>query len=213
MPNLTASQMPRTVRRGDASDELVLAAQAHGMVSIDTETTGLDPRLARLCTIQIHVPDWGTEVIQVESDTAPEHVRLLVESADVTKVFHHAVFDLGFLRAQFGISSSQVRCTKIAAKLLWPGQKRRQSLAGLTEDLLGEPMPKAEQLSDWTRPDLTDAQVTYAARDAEVLPPLLGKLQEELGDRDLLQLASACWLHIPTRVELEAQDFGDVFSY
>lgn len=213
MNNLVVGTARRTVQSGDASAELLQAAVAEGLVAIDTETTGLDPHASRLCTIQLHVPRWGTEVVQVQEGAVPSRVITLVTSPEVVKLFHHAVFDLGFLRAEYGVRAAAVKCTKVAAKILWPNQQERQSLAGLSQDLLGVPMEKEQRMSDWTRNDLSPAQVVYAARDAEVLALLLPQLTQLLEAQDLSELAVRCWTHIPLRVELEQRDLGDVFSY
>ncbi|MFC7489424.1 MULTISPECIES: hypothetical protein [unclassified Knoellia] len=213
MNDLTAGTVRRMVQRGDASDDLVHAALAEGLAAVDTETTGLDPSTARLCTIQIHVPGWGTEVVQLRDGSPPSRVIELVTAQQVVKIFHHAVFDLSFLHAEYGVAAASVKCTKVAAKILWPHQKERQSLAALSRDVLGVPMEKEQRMSDWTRSHLSPAQVAYAARDAEVLPLLLPHLTQMLSAADLLNLATRCWTHIPLRVELEQRGLGDVFSY
>ena len=200
-------------QHGDVTLALFHAARQRGMMAIDTETTGLDPRTSTLCTVQSHVPGWGTEIMIVDPVITPTRLLTLVSTDDIVKVFHHAIFDLGFIRHTYQSQARAVACTKVAAKLLWPGMKERQSLKGLAKYLLGIEMDKTQRLSDWSRARLTDAQLQYAATDAEILPPLLEAMTEQLRQRQLLELAEACWQHIPTRVELEERELGDVFTY
>ena len=49
-------------------------------------------------------------------------------------------------------------------------------LSGMVERLLGKPLDKAMQLSDWDRRPLTDKQIKYAAQDAHILLALHDKL-------------------------------------
>jgi ribonuclease D len=123
------------------------------------------------------------------------------------------MFDLGFIRHTYGLQARSVACTKIAAKLLWPDVKERQSLQGLAKYLLDVDLDKRLRLSDWSHAMLTDEQLRYAATDAEILPPLLEAITKHLGQRELFELAQACWEHIPTRVELEERSLVDVFTY
>src|SRR5215203_6027044 len=49
---------------------------------------------------------------------------------------------------------------------------------------LGEELNKGQQKADWGG-ELTDEMLTYAAKDAEVLPPLREKLAAKVEDADL----------------------------
>src|SRR5215204_4818509 len=49
---------------------------------------------------------------------------------------------------------------------------------------LGEELDKEQQKADWGR-ELTDEMLLYAAKDAEVLPPLREKLAAKVADADL----------------------------
>jgi len=197
----------------DASEQLLHAATRAGIVAIDTETTGLDPKSARLQTIQAHVPGYGTEVIRVEVDTPPTRIGHLLADSRIIKVFHHALFDLGFLYESFDFQAQQVRCTKVAAKILWPGDKDRHSLKGLVWYFDRERLDKTEQTSDWTRREFTEAQIRYAARDAEVLPGLLDRLTAEADSAAMFPLVQQAWDFLPTRVLLDSRGTGDVFAY
>uniref|UniRef100_A0ABF7PQA7 diDNase n=2 Tax=Rhodococcus ruber TaxID=1830 RepID=A0ABF7PQA7_9NOCA len=201
------------VRDGDLSSSFLAAARQCGRVTIDTETTGLSPKIDGLCTVQLHVPGVGTEIVRVDPTLQPTRLLQVLAAEEIVKGFHHAVFDLGFLRHTFQSKARSVVCSKVAAKILWPHDKDRQSLAGLAHLLLGVVLDKTPRLSDWSQPELTKTQVHYAAVDVEILPPILDELDRLLSERQLRELAVACWHHIPAHVELLEHNLGDVFTY
>lgn len=204
--------LPVVLRDGDISPELHAAAMAEGLAACDTETTGLDCRRDQLRLVQVHVPGSGTELVRI-TDAEAKYLTDLIASPAVTKVFHHATFDLSFLQKLLGIRAVSVVCTKVAAKLLWPDDRAAQRLTGLTERYLNVVLDKSQQTSDWSAPHLSAAQVTYAATDVLHLPFLYERVSAELQAQELLELATACWAHLPVRAELEHRGFGDVFAY
>jgi ribonuclease D len=122
------------------------------------------------------------------------------------------VFDLSFYAAAWGACPAAVRCTKVASKVLEPGAGNH-SLAPLLDRWLGVRLDKTLQTSDWSAASLSEAQIRYAANDAEHLPALLAALSAALADTGRLDLVAACWDHLPTRARLESEGFGDVFAY
>ena len=42
-------------------------------------------------------------------------------------------------------------------------QSKQRGLSGLAERILGKPLDKKEQISDWTKRPLKSSQITYAA--------------------------------------------------
>lgn len=189
------------------------AAESAGIVAIDTETTGLDPKSARLQTVQLHVPGHGTEVVRIDLAAPPAGIGRLIRTGVVAKIFHHALFDLAFLYASFGFEAQQVRCTKVAAKVIWPGERDKHSLKGLLWYFDHDQLDKSEQTSDWTRQNFSDAQIRYAARDAEVLPRLHDQLAAEADAAGLAAIIERAWAFLPTQVLLESRGAGDVFTY
>ena len=200
-----------SVRSGDASTELITEARKTGIVACDIETTGLDWRHDSIQTCQVFVPDIAIEIVRIESDT-PAFLQELLEDQRIKKVFHHAMFDLRFLYANWGTIASNVACTKIAAKILEPKAKSH-SLKPILKKRLGINISKELAKSDWTVETLEPEQIRYAANDVAFLPRLLNVLEDELRKSDRLALAQACFQHIPTRVVLEVNGYGDVFTY
>ena len=83
--------------------------------------------------------------------------------APSTVVFAHNYAYDGRMLTRLGLRPRLVYDTCRAARILYEGQAR---LADLSERLLGTPMAKEMQVSDWGRRPLSREQIAYAARDA-----------------------------------------------
>lgn len=202
------------VRIGDITSEQLRAFRSAGRVAWDTETTGLDPRSARLATCQLWSPEVGVAIVQM-AEARPTNLAALLADADVIKVFHHAPFDLGFLRASWGGESRSVRCTKVASKLLRPKDPNSEhSLAPLLRRYIGVRLEKGSvRTSNWAAEELTEEQITYAAKDVLYLLDLLDVEQQLLAEDDLLNLYEACCQFLPWRAQLDLRESPDVFGY
>jgi ribonuclease D len=203
------------LHRGDLPD---LTRYQGGAVAIDTETMGLDHRRDRLCVVQLSPGDGTADVVQVpvsavSSVSAPNLVRLLAD-ADILKIFHFARFDLGVLYQGLGIMPGPVYCTKIASRLART-YTDRHGLKDLARELLGIDLSKQQQSSDWGAPDLTDAQVAYAASDVLHLHALKAKLDVMLAREGRQDLAAACVRFLPDRVRLDLAGWAseDIFAH
>jgi len=62
-----------------------------------------------------------------------------------------------------------------------PRGRGQFGLSAVTEDVLGRPLDKACQLSDWNRRPLSERQARYAALDAHVLVRVLARMRETEG--------------------------------
>lgn len=199
---------------GDLPSALARDFAGAALVAWDTETSGLDWRSDRLALCQLHAPEVGTAVVRVDS-TPPVHLAHILASAGVRKIFHHAPFDLRFMRAAWGATAQNVMCTKIASKLLAPGATNREhSLAALVSRHLGVTLEKgAERVSDWLAPTLSSGQLAYAAKDVEFLLPLHEQLLHLLQVADRSALYTRCCEFLPNQVEISALGLDDVFAY
>ena len=189
-------------------DELTRANR----IAWDIETSGLDWATEQIALCQLYVESSPVTIVRITSQ-APEHLRSLLENASITKVFHHAMFDVRFMAHHWAARPQNIACTKIASKLLFPGQPEEQKLQPLVARFLGVSLDKTEQRSNWFARTYSAAQLAYAAGDVVHLPQLLDKLLEELEERSLRLLVDRCFAHIPTRVDLEINRFGDVYEY
>jgi ribonuclease D len=198
--------------RGDLPD---LGRYREGAVAVDTETMGLDHGRDRLCVVQLSPGDGTADVVQIPAGArdAPNLTRLLADP-EVLKIFHFARFDLASLSKGLGVMPTPVFCTKIASRLTRT-YTDRHGLKDLVRELLGIELSKQQQSSDWGAPELTEAQLSYAASDVLHLHALKEKLETLLVREGRDALAEACFRFLPDRARLDLAGWGqeDIFSH
>ena len=198
------------LHRGDLPD----ISRYRGAVAIDTETMGLDVTRDRLCVVQLSPGDGSADVVQIPPRAdAPNLKRLLADKA-LLKIFHFARFDLAVLYKTFGLMPEPVYCTKIASRLART-YTDKHGLKDLVREVLGQELSKQQQSSDWGAPELSEAQVAYAAADVVHLHALKQRLDVMLAREGREQLAQACFRFLPDRVRLDLAGFAgeDIFAH
>jgi len=123
------------------------------------------------------------------------------------------MFDLRFMANAWAVEPRNIACTKIAAKLLFPGEPQEQQLRALLARFAGLHIDKGQQRSNWFAASYSSEQIEYAIQDVIHLPALLQALMAVVAEKGLDDLATRCFAHIPARVRLEVGGFGDVFTY
>jgi ribonuclease D len=199
------------LHRGDLPD----ISRYRGAVAIDTETMGLDVTRDRLCVVQLSPGDGSADAVQIppRGADAPNLKRLLADKT-LLKIFHFARFDLGVLAKTFGLMPEPVYCTKIASRLART-YTDKHGLKDLVREVLGQELSKQQQSSDWGAPELSEAQVAYAAADVIHLHALKQRLDVMLAREGREQLAEACFRFLPDRVRLDLAGFAgeDIFAH
>ena len=199
---LHEGDLPASVRFGDT-------------IAVDTETMGLNPLRDRLCLVQLSGGGGEAHVVRFAPGRyeAPRLVALLGDPK-VTKLFHFARFDLAMIRHFLGLMPTPVYCTKIASRLARTFTDRH-GLKDLCKDLLNVDLSKEQQSSDWGAPELSQAQLRYAAADVLHLHALKTRLDELLRREGREQLAEACFRFLPSRAELDLAGWAeqDIFSH
>lgn len=149
--------------------ELNRLQKTGNVFGIDTETKKLDPhtgklRLVQIADIQDRVGVFDTWKI---GQGGKEALANFIEEPTNTKIFHHAKFDIKFLKKWLGIKEIYpVVCTMLEASLLTCGNTTMsKSLQAVLERYLSIQIDKTEQLSDWTQENLSLSQIIYAATD------------------------------------------------
>jgi ribonuclease D len=185
------------------------------VVAIDCETMGLHPHRDRLCVVQMSGGDGHAHLVQVGlgQSAAPNLCRML-QDPGVLKLFHFGRFDIAALYNAFGALAAPVYCTKIASKLVRT-YTDRHGLKNLLQELLGVDISKQQQSSDWGAPDLSAAQLDYAASDVLHLHRLKERLDAMLLREGRMALAQSCFEFLPARAQLDLAGWADtdIFSH
>ncbi|WP_108662503.1 ribonuclease D [Acuticoccus kandeliae] len=178
-------------------------------IAIDTEAMGLNNGRDRLCLVQMSSGDGTVDLVQVRrGQTEAPNLTALLADPSIVKIFHYGRFDMGLLKATFGVMPTPVYCTKIASKLVRT-YTDRHGLRDLARELIGEEISKQQQSSDWGAATLTDAQKTYAASDVLFLHRIRDQLNLMLAREERTALAEALFAFLPTRVELDLAGWPD----
>lgn len=157
------------------------------IIAVDTETTGLDPHKHKLRLVQFAIANNRTYIVDCfKCDITL--LQPLLKSKSI-KVFHNGKFDLQFF-IKHGLEINQSFFdTCIAYQLITAGDRiTKYSLKETAIAILNEELDKENQLSDWEG-ELTESQLKYAAKDAQILLPLREKLREEIIKADLTEVA------------------------
>ncbi|SLN30113.1 Ribonuclease D [Roseovarius albus] len=203
--------MANFLYKNDLPDDLDLGP----VVAIDCETMGLNPHRDRLCVVQMSGGDGNAHLVQVElGQTEAPNLCAMLENPNVLKLFHFGRFDIAALYNAFGALTAPVYCTKIASKLVRT-YTDRHGLKNLLQELLAVDISKQQQSSDWGAPELTAAQLEYAASDVLYLHKLRDALNTNLTREGRMELAQSCFDFLPTRARLDLAGWPeqDIFAH
>ena len=158
-------------------------------VCFDTETCQLQPELGKLRLLQLGSRVRNTIVVidcfQLdESDW--DRVRRFFSNGDRYWLAHNAVFDIAWLQ-EYGVHPNprNLGCSMLASRLISNGlPNRKHGLADVVKEHLDIQLDKEQQRSDWSG-RLTQEQITYAAKDVEVLCELDDIILDDLAEKEL----------------------------
>ena len=198
------------LHEGDLPDGLDLGPE----VAVDSETMGLRFRRDPLCVVQLSAGDGDAHVVRLNRPgyDCPNLKRLMADR-DVLKIFHFGRFDIAMVELHLGVETGPVYCTKIGSKLART-YTYRHGLKDVARELAGIDLSKAQQSSDWGAPELSQAQLEYAASDVLHLHVIMRRLNEMLVREGRMELAQACFDFLPVRARLDLDGFeDDVFAH
>ena len=141
-------------------------------LSFDTETLQLKPEMGKLRLLQLGSAARRC-VVLIDlfacDDEDLETLGLFFTNGERFWLAHNAAFDLAWLQTYGWVPRGQVRCSMLASRLLLNGvPKAKHNLLEVARRMLDIALDKEEQRSDWSK-DLSDSQLTYAAKDVMVL--------------------------------------------
>lgn len=195
----------------DLPEERFRHYMSKSVITVDTETRGLNVLRDRLCLIQLCDDEGIVSLVRYCNASAPR-LKELLEAQAPLKVFHFARFDLAVLRHYLNCEVNPIFCTKVASKLVRT-YTDRHSLKDLGRELLGLEMDKTDQSSDWARPDLTDSQLEYAANDVRLLIPIYKQMVVLLEREGRLGLAERLFKALPVIAEVDVGGWKDILEH
>jgi ribonuclease D len=160
-----------------------LAAQKR--VAVDTESNSLHAFREQVCLVQISSThsDYLIDPLELKdlSLLAP-----VFSDSKIEKVFHAAEYDLVCLRRDFNFSFANLFDTMHAARVLgYPAV----GLDRLLGDKFKIQMDKRHQKANWGMRPLTKEQIHYARLDTHYLFNLRDVLEQELREKERLEIA------------------------
>ena len=153
-------------------------------IALDTETLQISPEQGKLRLIQLGNKVRETIVIidcfQLE-DSDWEKLKHFCDNGDRFWIAHNAVFDIAWLQAQGIFPRGRFGCTMLASRLLNNGIPNvSHRLDSISKKHLDIEMSKEQQTSDWGAFELSEEQLSYAAKDVEILLDLEIELDKKL---------------------------------
>ena len=185
------------------------------IISIDTETMGLDYKRDPLCLVQISSGNDEVHLVQINRKTfKADNLKKILEDNDIKKIFQFARFDLAVLNYYLKADINHVYCTKIASKI-GRTYTDKHGLKDLCKELLNIELSKQMQSSDWGSETLTEQQVNYAASDVLYLHKIKEELDKILIRENRMELAEHCFKFLKHRVTLDLAGWNnqDIFSH
>jgi DNA polymerase-1 len=173
--------------------ELVQVLQGLDSFCFDTETTGLDPKAARLVGLAFSFQPHTGYYVPVPSDPAAarrilDEFRPILESDRIEKVGHNLKFDLSVLKWQGVSVRGKLFDTMVAHSLIEP--EMRHGMDYLSEVYLGyAPVPISQLIGDTKAGQINMADVPvakvaeYSAEDADVTWQLRAALEPLLKEK------------------------------
>ena len=190
------------------------------ILAVDLETTGLDPRTDRVRLVQLY-DGTNMRIVDAFVDTnIMDELVALFEDPSICKVGHNLAFDMSFARAHAGrrLKFANLHDTMICEQVLTAGwyqpymdhatkeikhKMPEYNLAALVKKHLGFVLEKDMQRSNWGSDQLTKEQMAYAARDVEVLLPLVEIQRNLLRTNNLIKTAELEFQTLPAVVEMQ----------
>jgi ribonuclease D len=165
-------------------DELLSRLRTEPLLAMDTEAASFHRYRDRVYLLQTSSRS-ETAVVDPLAVGLAEFADLFADPA-IEIVFHDADYDLRLLDREYGLRTTNIFDTRIAAQLLnEPGV----GLAALLEKYLGVRLDKRFQRADWSTRPLSQGMLEYAAADTRHLPELRDILRRQLEERGRLSWA------------------------
>ena len=154
-------------------------------IAIDTESDSLFVYYEKVCMIQLSADRQNYVIDPLETGDLSS-LGPLFANPRILKIFHAAEYDIMCLKRDYGFSFANLFDTMLAARLL---RKKEIGLGNLLANEFGIHLDKKYQKANWGLRPLSEEMLRYAAHDTIYLGMLKDKLEEELLEEEMLELA------------------------
>jgi ribonuclease D len=165
------------VRTDEQLRTVITDAREAGRMGLDTEFLREKTYRAKLCLVQVSVPD-AIYLIDPLDDIDLKPLAEVVGDPDVETIVHAGRQDFELLNERFGYTPKNVLDVQIAAGFV--GLAASLAYGALVANVLDVRLQKGEAYSEWCRRPLTDSQLRYAADDVRWLLPVADALERKL---------------------------------
>ena len=165
--------------------QMVKALSRQHYLAVDTESNSLYAYRERVCLIQFSSSehDYVVDPLAVKDLSA---LGDLFADPAIEKIFHAAEYDLICLKRDYGFHFANLFDTMFAGRVLG---RSTLGLGGMLEAEFGLQLEKRYQRANWGQRPLTPAMQEYARLDTHYLIPLRNRLDAELRQSGLRELA------------------------
>jgi ribonuclease D len=118
------------------------------------------------------------------ADLSP--LEAVFADGQIQKTFHAAEYDVLCLKRDFGYDFNNLFDTMLAARILG---RKQVGLGALLEAEFNIQVDKRHQRANWGQRPLPDFLLDYARQDTHYLIPLKEKMEQQLAEKGLLELA------------------------
>lgn len=199
----------------DIPDNLLELYLSKQEIAIDSEFHGLRLYRDEVCLIQICDDKKNVCLVKPDTNKVPPNLKQLLTDSGVTKIFHFAISDVSFIKTSLDIEVTPFCCTKVMSKLIRT-YTQGHGLKDLSLELLGHEINKGQQQTNWSKTNLTQKQLEYAAKDVLDLIQIYKKLSQMMDNRPPLstgttirELNIKAQSMLPGLVELLIHGYGD----
>ncbi len=199
----------------DIPDNLLELYLSKQEIAIDSEFHGLRLYRDEVCLIQICDDKKNVCLVKPDTNKVPPNLKQLLTDSGVTKIFHFAISDVSFIKTSLDIEVTPFCCTKVMSKLIRT-YTQGHGLKDLSLELLGHEINKEQQQTNWSKTNLTQKQLEYAAKDVLDLIQIYHKLSQMMVNRPSLstgttirELNNKAQSMLPGLVELLIHGYGD----
>jgi ribonuclease D len=159
-------------------------ARQHPYVTIDTEFLRERTYYAKLCLVQMAMPEEAPDAAVLVDPLADglslQPLYALLTDESVVKVLHAARQDLEIFYVEGGVIPKPLFDTQVAAMVCGFGEQ--VGYETLVRKIAKAPLDKTSRFTDWSRRPLSDAQKSYALADVTHLRDIYEHLAAKLAE-------------------------------